>query len=134
METLDLFVIVMLVVALIIGVFAGIVITKISIKRANKKQLKDLHDVLDGKKDNFIEVDGDKYDATKFRMEGEDGKEIVIDLKGGYKTYNGEKKYRKKEKGSNSKEPPACPRKDSRSIGKKERNPGRGIRTIRRFG
>ena len=132
-ETLDLFVIVILIVALIVGVFLGIVITKISIKRKNKEELKNAQEVLDGKRDNFIEVDGIKYDATKFRMEGEDGKEIIIDLKGGYKKYDGEKKH-KKEKGNNPKETPECPRKDSRSRREKKRNIGRISRRIRRFG
>ena len=124
------------VVSLIIGIFVGRQFLKIKSHRDNKKLLENLQEVIEGKRENAIEIEGKKYDASTFILKDENDKIIIMDLKGGVKKQDGkERTTREKEEGNHFKEAPPCPRKDSRSIRKKKRTSrGRHGRRIRRFG
>lgn len=130
----NLLIIIIVIVSLIFGFLFGILLGRIKSKRQNKKEIEDAQKVLSGERDNFIEIDGVKYDATKFRLEGEDGTEIVINLKGGYKKIEDAKENLKKERKKLENHPP-IPQKNSNSIREKKRVVGTSNRRrIRRFG
>ena len=103
----NILVILVCVFSLVFGSLIGVGIFKLYNYRLNKKLLKNATEVLEGKRDNKIIIDGKKYDATKFRIRDDSDKEILIDLKGG-----GTIQYGKiKEKGT------SCEIKDSPDLG-----------------
>ncbi len=69
--------------SLIIGAFIGIKLFKFYSVKLDKKIIENAKDVLSGKRENKIKIDGQDYDANKFRVRDEDDKEIIIDLQGG---------------------------------------------------
>ena len=87
----DLFVIIVCFLSFIIGIFIGIKIFKIYNRKLDKKILKNAGEVLSGKRENKIKIDGEEYDATKFLLRDKNNNQILIDLKGGGKVQNGRK-------------------------------------------
>ncbi len=77
----DTIIIIILLVIAILGGSLGYFLAKLIDFKRNKKQLRNAIEVMEGKRENFIEIDGIKYDATKFKVRGDDGKEITIDLR-----------------------------------------------------
>ncbi len=69
--------------AIVLGFFMGLFISKYISNKRDKKIMKNLQEVMDGKRENCIEVDGIKYHANRFRIRDEDGNENIVDLKGG---------------------------------------------------
>lgn len=114
-----------LVVSLIFGFIIGLLLSKIKIKKEDKMIIKNAKEVLAGTRENILEIDGVKHEATKFVVRDEDDEDILIDLKGGVTT-----KHATKEKGTKQSEIPDCspPRKDMPSIGKKKRDTRNRIR------
>lgn len=78
--------------SLIFGVLIGVQFFKIYNRKKDGDILKNAKEVLDGTRDNSITVDGEKLDATLFRLRKDDGEEIVIDLKGGGAIQDGRRK------------------------------------------
>lgn len=128
------FVIMVCVLSLIVGAFIGIKIFKAYSKKQDKKLLEDAEQVLSGKKDNKIKIDGQEYDATKFRVRDEDDKDIIIDLQGGGTVQNG--RQRTEEISEQEVETPGETSESNGENGcsgrKKKRNTR--VRRIRRFG
>ena len=87
----DLFVIIVCFLSFIIGIFIGIKIFKIYNRKLDKKILKNAGEVLSGKRENKIKIDGEEYDATKFLLRDKNNNQILIDLKGGGKVQHGRK-------------------------------------------
>ena len=123
-------IIAILMLAVIFGIILGKIFSKIFIHRKEKKLLDNLYEVMEGKRENKIEIDGKVYDASKFILRDEEGNETMVDLKGGI-IKNVEKENKEIEEGSDLEELPPIARKDSRSIGKEKRNIGS---KLRRFG
>ncbi len=132
----DLIVIVVIVVSFIIGGFVGAKIFKNYSKKLDKKLLDNARDVLSGKRDNKIKIDGEEYDATKFLMRDNDGNEVSIDLKEGGKIQNGRRKEDSTRIEEVSKQEIETPKEISSGRGKKKRT--HRVRSIlsriRRFG
>lgn len=120
----------------IAGMLMGYFGAKIIIAKRNKKIMKNLVEVLDGKRENFIEIEGVKYPAEKFRLRNNKNQEILIDLKGGSIKQNVSKKNFKKERGQIfKKDNHSLIRKNSRGFREEERTiRGGSGRRIRRFG
>jgi len=123
--------------SLIIGLFIGWLFAKIIISKKNKKIIKEAKEVIEGKRENFIEIDGVKYPAERFKLRNDDGKEIIIDLKGGKIIKDESKKELKEKQSEIINENNSNIRENSRSFGKEKRDSrtrnGRW-RRIRRFG
>lgn len=136
-----LFIAIIIFFSLIFGFLIGFILAKFFISRVNKKIIEDAKQVLAGKKENFLEIDGKKYDATKFKIRKEDGTEVIIDLKGGGIEKNVKRK-KDVEKGKVKDKIPDCPppRKDVHSIGdssptrRNKKQTSRIPNRIRRFG
>lgn len=122
---------VILVVAILVGIFLGAWFVKLSNKSKDKKLIRNLEEVLEGTRKNEIEIEGKKYNVNRFRLQDDEGKEIVIDLKGGEEIEDGKEEIEKGKEGNNLEGLPPINRKDSRSIGKEKRNIRR---RFRRFG
>ncbi len=85
----DILVIIVGILSLIIGIVIGIQFFKYNEKKQNKKLLENAQDVLDGKRENKIKIDGEEFDATMFRVRDKDDNEILIDLQGGGEVQDG---------------------------------------------
>lgn len=119
----------------LVSFILGWLFAKIVISRRNKKLLKNLEEVMEGEKENFVEFEGVKYPAEKFRLRDENNKEILIDLKGGKIEQDANKENIKKERKKIIRESNPPIRENSRSVGKKKRNSrARDGRRFRRFG
>lgn len=79
----DFFVIIICIVSIIFGAFIGIKLFKNYNRKNNKKLEENAREVIAGRKENKIIIDGQEYDATKFRVRDNDNNEKLIDLKGG---------------------------------------------------
>ena len=88
----DLFVIIVCSLSFIIGIFIGIKLFKFYSHKLDKKILENAEEVLSGKRENKIKIDGEEYDATKFLLRDKKGNQILVDLKGGGKVQNGRRK------------------------------------------
>ncbi len=86
---IDTLVIIVSSVSLIVGIFIGIQLFKSYDKKQDKKIIENAEEVLSGKRDNKIKIDGEEFNATKFRVRDEEDKEIIIDLQGGGTEQNG---------------------------------------------
>lgn len=84
--------------SLALGFLIGYIISRIFISKENKIIEKNAREVLENQRDNVLEVDGIKYDATKFRNRNEEGDEIITDLKDGGIEKPAEKKEMKESK------------------------------------
>ena len=107
----------------IIGGVIGFYISKRHQVKVNKKIEAEAKEVLEGKRENVLEIDGVKYPAEKFKVQGEDGKEKLIEFKGGVKKQDGKgeteiEQIKKEIIGKTN----SIIRKDSRSIRKKKRD------------
>lgn len=80
---INLFVITVCSLSLIIGIFIGAKYFKYYNKKQDKKILENAEEVLSGKRDNKIKIDGQEYEATKFIVKDKEDNETIIDLKGG---------------------------------------------------
>lgn len=107
----------------------GYIFARLVIRRRNKKLLKNLMMVLEGKKENFVEIEGVKYHAERFRLRDEKGREMIIDLKGG-ETQDATEKGSKEERETQEKDRISV-REDSRSFGEDSRR-ARRFRGFRR--
>ena len=131
---------ILLFLSLIFGVFFGYLGSKFFLRREHKKQEKNAKEVLAGKRKNQIEIDGQIYEANKFRIRTDEGREIIIDLKGGGKIENAKENNKKetrreKEEESEMESDHRTSWKNSNSTRGKERTSKRnGFRRIRRFG
>lgn len=139
----DLIVIIVGVISLIIGIFIGTQVFKWYNKKQEKKILENAKEVLEGKRDNKIKIDGEEYDATKFLLRDNSGKEVLIDLKEGGKIQNGRREENSSGIEEVQKQEIETPiktsnsgREDSRSIGEKKRfiRVRSILSRIRRFG
>lgn len=72
-----------IIISVAIGIIIGLFMAKYKYKKEEKSLMENLIEVMDGKRENSIEIDGKKYDASKFRTKDKNGKESLIDLKGG---------------------------------------------------
>lgn len=124
---INVFVILVGVISLIIGIAGGILFHRINEGKKNKQIIKNALEVLEGKRENSITVDGEKYDATKFIMKDENDEEIMIDLKGGGKIQYGKTENNQKTLLSHTGE-------DSTSSRKGKRTPRRIQGRLSRFG
>ena len=61
------------IIAGLLGMFIGAMFAKLLSKRLNKKLIKNAEKVLDGTKENYIELDGVKILADKFRLRDDKG-------------------------------------------------------------
>lgn len=129
----NLLIIILLSIIVVFGFLLGWLFARIIIARKNKKIMDDLIKVLKGEKENFIEVDGIKYPANKFKLRDEKGKEKLVDLKGGVLEENA-KKNTKEERKEVLRKNSTNNREDSRSIRKKKRITRTRNGRIRRFG
>ena len=93
----NLFVSIVGLVSLIVGVFIGVQIFKAHTRRVNRKLLKNAREVLSGERKNKITIDGQEYDASKFKLRDEEDNEKVFDLKGGEIEQDGEEKNKSRE-------------------------------------
>lgn len=132
----DLLVIIVCFLSLIVGIFIGAKLYKFFSRKLDEKLLANAEEVLSGKRENKIKIDGEEYDATKFVLRDKDGNKVLVDLKGGGTVQNG----RKQEDSTRIEEIPEqeveAIKEISRSSGKKKRTSR--IRSIfsrtRRFG
>jgi hypothetical protein len=63
-------------VSVIIGVFIGILVAKIKLSSTNKKLIKNAKQVLEGNKENiYVLPGGKKINVTKFKVKDDDGNE-----------------------------------------------------------
>lgn len=129
----NLLLVVVIVISLIAGSLMGYFFAKIIIARRNKKLLKDAIKVIEGKKENFVEIDGVKYPAEKFVVKNEKNKKLLINLKGGEIKEYAPKENQKENREIISKDNSPI-REDSRGSGTEERNPRTRRRILRRFG
>ena len=81
--SINLFVGIVSVFSAIVGFIAGWILIKYFNAKQNNEILKNAKEVLEGKRENILEIEGKKYNATKFIVLDEDGKEKLIDLKKG---------------------------------------------------
>ncbi len=132
----DLIVIVVGVVSLILGAFIGVKVFKVYNKKQEDKIVENAKEVLSGKRDNKIKIDGEEYDATKFLMRDNDGNEVSIDLKEGGKIQDGRREEDIPRIEEVSKQEVETPKEISSGSGEKKRTPRvRSILSrIRRFG
>lgn len=133
----NLMVIAVLTISLIAGAFLGIAFFKLFTKRELRKQQKNALEVLEGKRKNEIVLEGKVYDATKFRLRDDSGKEKLIDLKGGGKVEDAckEKDKTKIKKRKKSRIDIRRIKEDKKSSGKKKPASRRGsAKRRRRFG
>jgi len=128
-----LFIGIAIIIVILLSYFLGRTLAKIIMAKRDKKLIKELNDVLEGKKENTLEAEGNKYPAERFILRNEEGEEFLMDLKGGKQIIKNENKKIKEER-IKVKDVPIA-RKDSRSVGKEKRTTrtGHGGR-IRRFG
>lgn len=118
--------------ALIFGIGFGILSYRFWILKSDKKIMKNLLEVLDGKRKNEIEIDGEIYDAYKFKLRDKDGNETLIDLKGGDVEQDGKEESIKESNNIEGFVPEL--EEDSRSPRKRKRNNGERLgRFGRRF-
>lgn len=82
--------------SVIIGMIIGVLSFKIKAWLEQKKILKNAREILKGERKNEIEIEGKTYSANKFRVRTDDGKELIIDLKGGGKAEYAKEKIIKK--------------------------------------
>ncbi len=124
---------IIIVVCIVIGFIIGIVIAKIYSKMQDKKIRKNYDEVIEGKRENFIEVDGKKIPAEKFRYLDEEGNEVLINLKGGIIEEDAKEEIIETTKETIPDIEPN-PRKDSSSTRKKKRNIRSRTSIIRKYG
>ena len=124
---------IVIIVCTILGFIFGIFTVKILLKIQDRKIKKNAEEVIEGKRDNFIEVDGEKIPANKFRLRNDDGTEKIINLKGGTEEDVTKTKNKKTTKETISKDN-SYSREDSSSIRKKKRDTRRRTSRIRRYG
>lgn len=118
-----------------IGLVMGYSLSKIIQRKRDKKLLKQLNEVLEGKKENVFEYEGKKYPVERFILKDENDKEYIIDLKGGKKIIKNEKQNNsKEEEGRIEKKDNSDSGKDSRSSGEEKRITRTRLRRIRKFG
>ena len=120
----NVFVILVIVASLIFGVLIGIIIFRIHLLRENRKFLKGLQEVIEGKRKNSIFIDGKEYEALRFKLKDKEGKNIIVDLKGGGMIENAEEKSSKED--SREKDIPYSP-----PLGEDSPSPRKGKRTLR---
>ena len=123
---------IVVIVCLILGFLIGFFMVKILTRIENKRITKQAEEVLEGKRENFIEVEGKKIPAEKFRLKDEDGNEKVINLKGGIEEDATKKEIENTEEIIPNIDPPN--RKDSPSIREKKRIIRGRTSRIRRYG
>lgn len=70
--------IIILILAPLIGVFVGVYIAKRHLLKQNRKIEENAIEVINGERENSIEIEGIKYDATKFKVRGKDGEEVIV--------------------------------------------------------
>jgi len=87
-----------LIITPIIGIFFGIWLAKIHLLRQQRKLEKNAIEVIEGKRKNILKIDGVEYDATKFKVRNNDGKEVVIEFGSGKKEKQEEAEVIKEEK------------------------------------
>lgn len=126
---------VLLLLLFLISCIIGWFTAKIIISKRKKKLVKEAIEIIEGKKENFILIDGVKHPAEKFKVKDEEGKEFLIDLKGGTIKQD-EKKERPSRKKEIIRQNNSIVGKNSRGTRKKKRNPRArsGGGRIRRFG
>lgn len=73
--------ILIIIVGIIIGIFIGKLGQKFSTYLQNKKIKKMAKEVLSGERKNQFDLDGKTIDVYKFRLNDENGKEVIIDLR-----------------------------------------------------
>lgn len=112
--------------SLFLGILSGYIMFRIKTKRNEKKLIKEAEKFLSGEKENSIEIDGKKYGAYCFKLKDDNGKEIIINVKGGD---NGEEKN--SEEGIEFIEDNPTIRKVSDSNGKKQQDTRKKKRTNR---
>lgn len=86
---IDIFVIIIGITTLFVGAFLGAQFFKVYTKRQNKKILKNAEEVLSGKRENKIKIDGEEFDANRFIIKDKDNNETIVDLQGGGIEQNG---------------------------------------------
>ena len=122
---------IVIVVCIFVGFIIGLIASKVYSKMQDRKLRKNLEEVIEGKRENFIEIDGKKIPAEKFRYTDKEGNQVLINLKGGIE------EDAKEENLETTQEtlPDIAPniRKNSSSIRKKKRDIGRR-NSIRRYG
>ena len=124
---------IVIIVCTILGFIFGIFTVKILLKIQDRKIKKNAEEVIEGKIDNFIEVDGEKIPANTFRLRNDDGTEKIINLKGGTEEDVTKTKNKKTTNETISKDN-SYSREDSSSIRKKKRDTRRRTSRIRRYG
>lgn len=130
----DLIVTIVGVLSLIVGGFIGAKVYKYYSKKLDKKLLENAKEVLSGKRENKIKIDGQEYDVNKFRVRDEDDKEIVIDLKGGGTVQHGRRKEDSPRVEEIQKQEVEAPREVSSGSGEKKRTTRARLSRTRRFG
>lgn len=121
------------------GIFGGLFISKIVNLKRNRKIEKNLIEVIEGKRENVLEINGKKFEAKRFKITNEDGKDIIIDLQGGMQEED-ENKQNNKERKNIVEEDSSSIGKDSKStrvsmsVRKNKERPTGNRRSRRRFG
>lgn len=141
MET-NLFVSIVMVICLLFGAFLGAFLSKIKRMREDRKLVKNAQEVIDGKRENSITIDGQKYDANKFRTRDDDGNEIITELQGGVQTKNEKQEENFKEEDYNygkanvgSEGEGSSSSREGQRTSREEKRDSRGFfKRIRRFG
>lgn len=134
MQSEDILALGIILAALVVGIILGFIIAKIRIKREQKLLEKNAREVLEGKRENILEIDGKKYDASRFKLRDENDEEYIVDLKGGGQIQDAKKEKVRGKKDYKLKDLPPLPKKNSRSPGKKKRASRARNGRIRRFG
>lgn len=130
----DIFVIIVGILSLIIGVFIGIKFFKYHDRKQNRKILENAEEVLSGRRENKIKIDGEEYNATRFRVRGKDNEEVIIDLQEGGEIQNGNENEISSGTEGIQNEKVETVRETSSGSGEKKRITRVGLSRIRRFG
>lgn len=123
-------------VSIIIGIGVGVLLYKIKAWLDQKNIIKNAKEVLKCERKNQVELEGKVFEANKFKVRTDDGKVLLIDLKGGGKTeYEKEKvikKNRPKPEGFKMEPYYRAPIEDSNGTGEEKRTAGTRLSRIRR--
>jgi len=95
--------IIIMIVVIFIGMFIALIGIKFSLRMSERKLQKNLLKVLNGTRDNTINIDGKVTKVDRFILRDENNNEIIVDLKGGeIKKENAGKDKNTKEKRKNN--------------------------------
>jgi len=75
----NLLVIFFIIISLLLGIFIGFIFFKFNMKRIETNLILNAEEFMEGKRENKISIDGVEYEAKRFRLRDENGKEIVIE-------------------------------------------------------